>query len=96
MSRLTSVAVTDVPGMDPLQMARPEGFEPPTPTFVALYSIQLSYGRACTELYHPVPGGHPNPWPETQALPFDKPSFGVVTLPVTPPFTTRRREFVSR
>jgi hypothetical protein len=27
-------------------MARPEGFEPPTPTFVALYSIQLSYGRA--------------------------------------------------
>ena len=28
------------------EMARPEGFEPPTPTFVALYSIQLSYGRA--------------------------------------------------
>jgi hypothetical protein len=28
------------------KMARPEGFEPPTPTFVALYSIQLSYGRA--------------------------------------------------
>jgi hypothetical protein len=28
-------------------LARPEGFEPPTPTFVALYSIQLSYGRAC-------------------------------------------------
>ena len=26
-------------------MARPERFELPTPTFVALYSIQLSYGR---------------------------------------------------
>ena len=35
-------------------MARPEGFEPPTPTFVALYSIQLSYGRA---LKNPFFGG---------------------------------------
>ena len=26
-------------------LARPEGFEPPTPTFVALYSIQMNYGR---------------------------------------------------
>jgi hypothetical protein len=28
-----------------LKMARPEGFEPPTPKFVAWCSIQLSYGR---------------------------------------------------
>lgn len=27
-------------------MVRPEGFEPPTPKFVAWCSIQLSYGRA--------------------------------------------------
>jgi hypothetical protein len=26
-------------------MARPEGFEPPTPAFVAQYSIQMNYGR---------------------------------------------------
>ena len=26
-------------------MARPEGFDPPTPKFVAWCSIQLSYGR---------------------------------------------------
>ena len=26
-------------------MARPEGFEPPTPKFVVWCSIQLSYGR---------------------------------------------------
>ncbi len=31
---------------DPLcYLARPEGLEPPTPWFVARYSIQLSYGR---------------------------------------------------
>jgi hypothetical protein len=32
-----------------LNMARPEGFEPPTPKFVAWCSIQLSYGRAVQE-----------------------------------------------
>jgi hypothetical protein len=29
----------------PWILARPEGLEPPTPWFVARYSIQLSYGR---------------------------------------------------
>ena len=27
-----------------LEMAHPEGFEPPTPRFVVWYSIQLNYG----------------------------------------------------
>ena len=33
-----------------LYLARPEGFEPPTPKFVAWCSIQLSYGRVVGEL----------------------------------------------
>ena len=33
------------------KMARPEGFEPPTPKFVAWCSIQLSYGRKITAAF---------------------------------------------
>ena len=39
-------------------MARPEGFEPPTPAFVAQCSIQMSYGRM---LNLAVPGGNDPP-----------------------------------
>ena len=31
-------------------LARPEGFEPPTPRFEAWCSIQLSYGHAVNEV----------------------------------------------
>ncbi len=35
-------------------LARPEGFEPPTPKFVAWCSIQLSYGRVRSEIMEGV------------------------------------------
>ena len=47
--RRTKIARKEKPGnlaiAGLLCMARPEGFEPPTPKFVAWCSIQLSYGR---------------------------------------------------
>ncbi len=33
-------------------MVRPEGLEPPTYGFEARRSIQLSYGRTTTKIYH--------------------------------------------
>ena len=37
-----------------MYLARPAGFEPATPWFVAKYSIQLSYGR--------MKRNYSNPW----------------------------------
>jgi hypothetical protein len=56
------------------RLARPEGFEPPTPTFVALYSIQLSYGRA---LANPIFGGRDL---TTSILPHKKSAASVCVL----------------
>ena len=43
----TAVRFPAPPAMTPysVELARPEGLEPPTPRFEAWYSIQLSYGR---------------------------------------------------
>src|SRR5260370_31174166 len=38
-----------------MQMARPDGFEPPTPRFVVWCSIQLSYGRVLRIARESVP-----------------------------------------
>ena len=46
-------------GMGKIEMARPEGFEPPTTWFVARYSIQLSYGRADMKSLDAARGGGP-------------------------------------
>ena len=39
-------SVTHVSGSDPIKVARPEGFEPPTLCLEGRRSIHLSYGRA--------------------------------------------------
>ena len=57
----THIGIT-IRGLDRLttrtMLARPEGFEPPTPAFVAQCSIQMSYGRIQTLA---VPGGNDPP-----------------------------------
>jgi hypothetical protein len=42
------------------EMARPDGFEPPTTAFEAQYSIQLSYGRRGTPSILPARQGARN------------------------------------
>ncbi len=42
-------------GLWPVDLARPEGFEPPTPKFVAWCSIQLSYGRVAKKRNYEEP-----------------------------------------
>ena len=42
-----------------VELARPDGFEPPTTAFEAQYSIQLSYGRTAEAAVYPNPPGSP-------------------------------------
>src|SRR4029079_3196971 len=52
-------------------LARPEGFEPPTPRFVVWCSIQLSYGR--------LEGGHIGRWAGLgNSLPGESPEQGAI------------------
>src|SRR6185503_16936798 len=64
-----------------IKLARPEGFEPPTPWFVAKYSIQMSYGRKKSEanysITEPKTGGSEPRRHAVSALPPDTPAVRV-------------------
>ena len=52
--RLRKLRVNGLKKRAARELARPEGFEPPTPWFVARYSIQLSYGRVVAAMLPPL------------------------------------------